>query len=103
MTSIFDEGGNNIPCTVVEVSPNVVTHLKSNDGKDGYDAIQLAAGEAREKRVSSAQLGQFKRAGTSPKRKVVEFRTPFEGELSLGDELRAAVDRMTLRIIRTSL
>jgi len=90
MTSIFDEGGNNIPCTVVEVSPNVVTHLKSNDGKDGYDAIQLAAGEAREKRVSSAQLGQFKRAGTSPKRKVVEFRTPFEGELSLGDELRAA-------------
>lgn len=90
MTSIFDDVGNNIPCTVVEVSPNVVTHVKSRDGKDGYDAVQLAAGEAREKSVSSARLGQFGRADTTPKKKVVEFRTPFEDDLALGDEVRAA-------------
>ena len=91
MTSVFDDIGNNIPCTVIEVTPNVVTQVKSDDGRDGYDAVQLAAGEAREKSVASAQLGQFDRAGTTPKRKVVEFRRDFDvEEVALGDELRVA-------------
>ncbi len=85
MTSIFDEAGNNIPCTVVEVEPNVVTQIKSTDSKDGYDAVQLGYGEKKEKRTSKAMKGHFDKAGTSPKKKVVEFRD-YEGEdLSLGD------------------
>ena len=85
MTSIFDEAGNNIPCTVVEVEPNIVTQIKSSDGKDGYDAVQLSYGEKKEKRTSKAMKGHFDKAGVSPKKKVVEFRD-FEGEeLSLGD------------------
>ncbi len=91
MTSVFDDVGNSIPCTVVEVAPNVVTHVKSDDGKDGYDAVQLAAGEANEKSVTSAELGQYDRAGTTPKKKVIEFRRDFDvDEVALGDELRAA-------------
>ena len=85
MTSIFDEAGNNIPCTVVEVEPNVVTQIKSTDSKDGYDAVQLGYGEKKEKRTSKAMKGHFDKAGTSPKKKIVEFRD-YEGEdLSLGD------------------
>lgn len=85
MTSIFDEAGNNVPCTVVEVEPNIVTQIKSSDGKDGYDAVQLSYGEKKEKRTSKAMKGHFDKAGVSPKKKVVEFRN-FEGEeLSLGD------------------
>lgn len=88
MTSVFDDAGNNIPCTVVEVTPNVVTQVKSAEGKDGYDAVQLAAGEKKEKHVTSAQHGHFDRAGTTPKRKVTEFRRDFDvEEVSLGDEL----------------
>ena len=90
MTSVFDDIGNNIPCTVIEVTPNVVTHVKSEDGKDGYNAVQLAAGEAREKSLTSADLGRYDKAGTTPKKKVVEFRRDFDvEEVSLGDELRA--------------
>ncbi len=85
MTSIFDEAGNNIPCTVVEVEPNIVTQIKTSDGKDGYDAVQLSYGEKKEKRTSKALKGHFDKAGTTPKKKVVEFRD-FEGdELNLGD------------------
>ncbi|MEX0746532.1 MAG: 50S ribosomal protein L3, partial [Rhodothermales bacterium] len=51
MTSIFDETGNSIPCTVVEVTPNVVTQVKTVDSKDGYDAVQLAFSEKKEKRT----------------------------------------------------
>lgn len=87
MTSVFDDAGNNIPCTVVEVTPNVVTHVKSKDGPDGYDAVQLAASEKREKSTTRALIGHFDKAGTTPKRKLVEFRT-FDAELSLGDEVR---------------
>ena len=85
MTSIFDEAGNNIPCTVVEVQPNVVTQIKSSEGKDGYDAVQLGYGEKKEKRTSKAMQGHFDKAGTTPKKKVVEFRD-FEGEeVALGE------------------
>lgn len=90
MTSVFDDAGNNIPCTVVEVTPNVVTQVKSADGADGYDAVQLATGEKKEKHVTSAAHGHFDRAGTTPKKKIVEFRRDFDvDEVTLGDELRA--------------
>jgi len=87
MTSVFDAQGNNIPCTVIEAGPNVVTQVKTTDGDDGYDAVQLAFGEKKEKQTSHAMIGHFDMAGTTPKRKVKEFRT-FEGEVALGDEVR---------------
>ncbi len=82
MTSVFDEQGKNIPCTVIEVGPCVVTQIKSKD-TDGYDAVQLAFGEKKEKNTSRAEVGHFKKANTTPKRKVVEFRGIVE-EWSLG-------------------
>ena len=85
MTSIFDEAGNNIPCTVVEVQPNVVTQIKSSEGKDGYDAVQLGYGEKKEKRTSKAMQGHFDKAGTTPKKKIVEFRDFEEEEVALGE------------------
>ena len=88
MTSIFDETGKNIPCTVIEAGPCVVTQVKSED-TDGYAAIQLAYGEAKEKNTSAPLKGHFQKAGTSPKRKLVEFQG-FEDEKSLGDTV--AVD-----------
>ncbi|MEX0747616.1 MAG: 50S ribosomal protein L3, partial [Rhodothermales bacterium] len=67
---------------------NVVTQVKTVDSKDGYDAVQLAFSEAKEKRTTKAMAGHFKKAGTTPKRKVVEFRD-FEEEVAFGDEVRA--------------
>ena len=88
MTSIFTEAGESIPCTVIEAQPNVVTHIKSAEGSDGYNAVQLAYGEKKEKRTSKAMQGHFDKAGTTNKKKLVEFRD-FEGdELNLGDEVR---------------
>lgn len=88
MTSVFDEAGNNIPCTVVVVEPNVVTQVKTADGKDGYNAIQLGYAEKKEKRTTRALQGHFDKAGTTPKKKVVEFRD-FELEgVELGQALR---------------
>jgi large subunit ribosomal protein L3 len=83
MTSIFDETGKNIPCTVIEAGPCVVTHVKSVD-TDGYAAVQLAYGEKKEKNTSGPLNGHFQKAGTTPKRKLVEFKT-FEDEKNLGD------------------
>lgn len=88
MTSIFDETGKNIPCTVIEAGPCVVTHVKSVD-TDGYAAIQLAYDEKKEKHTSAPLKGHFAKAGTTAKRKLVEFKT-FEDEKSLGDTV--AVD-----------
>ncbi len=82
MTSIFDAEGKNIPCTVVEAGPCVVTQIKTVE-KDGYSAIQLAFGEKKEKNTSSPMMGHFKAAGTTPKRKLVEF-AEFEQEYALG-------------------
>ena len=83
MTSIFDEKGKNIPCTVVEVGPCVVTQVKTTEN-DGYSAVQLAFGEKKEKRTTRPEMGHFKKANTTPKRKVVEFRDPKE-DWKLGD------------------
>jgi len=73
MTSIFDEAGNNIACTVVEAGPCVVTQVKTED-TDGYSSVQMGFGEAKEKNTSKALQGHFSKAGTTPKRHVVEFR-----------------------------
>ena len=85
MTSVFDEAGRNIPVTVIEASPNVVTQVKNND-QDGYDALQLAFQDRKAKNVSKAMQGHFKKAGTNPKRKLAEFT--LDGlEKGLGDQV----------------
>ncbi len=83
MTSIFDENGNNVPCTVLEVGPCTVTQIKSIES-DGYNAVQLAFDEKREKSTTKAMIGHFKKANASPKVKVVELRG-FEKDWKLGD------------------
>ncbi|MBL4656326.1 MAG: 50S ribosomal protein L3 [Bacteroidia bacterium] len=83
MTSIFDEQGRNIPCTVIEAGPCVVTQVKTTD-TDGYNAIQIAYGDKKEKNESNAMKGHLKKAGTTAKRKTVEVRD-FEIEKQLGD------------------
>ena len=83
MTSVFGADGKNIPCTVIEAGPCVVTQLRTLE-KDGYEAVQLAYGETTEKHTSAPLMGHFKKAGTTPKRKLVEFKADFEGELKLG-------------------
>ena len=88
MTSIFNEDGKNIPCTVIEAGPCVVTQVRTEE-VDGYVAVQLGFGEARDKSTTNALKGHFKKAGTSPKKKLAEFKG-FENGLELGDEV--AVD-----------
>lgn len=90
MTSIFNEEGKNIACTLIEAGPCVVTQVKDQD-TDGYRSVQLAWGERKEKRTPKALKGHFKKASTSPKKHVVEFRdfkAEFEGLLELGNELK---------------
>ena len=83
MTSVFSAEGKNVPCTVIEVGPCVVTQVK-NVEKDGYAAVQLGYEEAKEKNTSAPMKGHFQKAGTTPKRHLAEF-TGFEQELNLGD------------------
>ena len=85
MTSIFDENGKNIPCTVIQAGPCVVTQVRTEE-VDGYSALQLGFDDKAEKRAAKAELGHYKKAGASPKKKVVEFRD-FEGEYKLGDSI----------------
>lgn len=73
MTSIFTPEGKNVACTVIEAEPNTVTQLK-NTGTEGYNAVQVAAGNKKEKNTSKAMQGHFKKANTTPKRKLVEFK-----------------------------
>ena len=84
MTSVFGADGKNIPCTVIEAGPCVVTQLRTVE-KDGYAAVQLAYDEIKEIHASAPLMGHFKKAGTTPKRKLVEFPADFQGELKLGD------------------
>ncbi len=83
MTSIFDDAGKYVACTVVEIEPNVVTQVKDSE-TDGYSALQLGAYDAKAKNTSKALKGHFTAAQTSPKRKVVEFRNS-DLVKSLGD------------------
>lgn len=91
MTSIFDENGKNVPCTVIEAGPCIVTQVKSVD-KEGYDAIQLSYDEKKEKHTTKAMMGHFAKAGTTPKKVIAEF-TRFEAEhrKKYGDVLKADV------------
>ncbi|TDM00294.1 MAG: 50S ribosomal protein L3 [Flavobacteriaceae bacterium] len=83
MTSLFDEQGKNIPCTVVLAGPCVVTQVRTEE-VDGYKAVQLGFDDKKEKSTSQAALGHFKKAGTTPKKKLVEFYGDFVDTLSLG-------------------
>ena len=89
MTSVFGADGKNIPCTVIEAGPCVVTQIRTVE-KDGYAAVQLAYDEISEKHASKALKGHFEKAGTTPKRKLVEFKADFAQELKLGDALTVA-------------
>ena len=86
MTSVFGADGKNIPCTVIEAGPCVVTQIRTVEN-DGYAAVQLAYDETTEKHASAPLQGHFKKAGTTPKRKLVEFEADFAGDLKLGDTL----------------
>lgn len=85
MTTIYNDG-NAVPCTIIEAGPCVVTQVRSID-KDGYRAVQLGYGDKKEKRTSKALMGHFKKANTTPKRKLAEFKE-FEQEFNLGDEIK---------------
>jgi large subunit ribosomal protein L3 len=89
MTSIFDAEGRNIPCTVIEAGPCVVTQVRTAE-KDGYEAVQLGFDEKKEKNTTAALKGHFSKANTTPKRKLVEFKT-FEDEKSLGDTVTVEI------------
>ncbi|MEG1554304.1 MAG: 50S ribosomal protein L3 [Rikenellaceae bacterium] len=82
MTSVFSAEGKNIPCTVIEAGPCVVTQIRTVE-KDNYSAVQLAFDEKKEKNTSKPLLGHFEKANTTPKRKLVEF--DLDGEFNLGD------------------
>ncbi len=85
MISVFSADGKNVPCTVIEAGPCVVTQVKSVE-KDGYAAVQLGFQEAKEKNTSAPLRGHFKKAGVTPKRHLAEFKD-FDQELNLGDTL----------------
>lgn len=89
MTSIYDENGKNIPCTVIEAGPCVVTQVRTKE-KDGYEAIQLAFEDKKEKHSNKAMKGHFAKAKTTPKRHVAEF-TRFEEKKEYGDILTVDV------------
>ncbi|HOY38309.1 MAG: 50S ribosomal protein L3 [Bacteroidales bacterium] len=88
MTSIYSAEGKNIPCTVVEAGPCVVTQIRSIE-KDGYIAVQLAFDDKKDKHTTKAMQGHFAKAGTTPKKKVVEFKK--FGKIRVNDELRDPV------------
>jgi large subunit ribosomal protein L3 len=89
MTAIFDENGKNIPCTVIEAGPCVVSQIRTKE-VDGYEAIQLAYEDKKDKHTTNAMKGHFAKAETSPKRYVVEF-SRFEEKKSYGDILTVEV------------
>ena len=83
MTSVFSADGKNVPCTVIEAGPCVVTQIKTIE-KDGYEAIQLGFSEKTEKHTNKAEAGLFAKAGVAPQAHLVEFKG-FEGDFKLGD------------------
>jgi len=89
MTSIFDASGKNMPCTVIEAGPCVVTQVRTEE-VDGYSAVQLAYDEAKEKNTPKAMMGHFKKANTTPKRMLVEF-SRFEEQKQLGEVVNVDV------------
>jgi large subunit ribosomal protein L3 len=93
MTSIFTPDGKNIACTVIEAGPCTVTQVKNND-TDGYNAVQMAFSEKKEKNTPKAMIGHFKKAGITPKAKLAEFkgiREDLEHDLKVGDVLNVDI------------
>jgi len=88
MTSLYDEGGKNLACTVIEAGPCIVTQLK-NDEKDGYSSVQLGFNDKKETRLNKSEKGHAKKANTDPKSKLVEFKG-FEEELKIGDTINVS-------------
>lgn len=88
MTSIYSEEGKNLPCTIIEAGPCVVTQIKTVE-KDGYQAVQIAYGTRKEKNTPNALVGHFKKAGTTPLRTVIEI--DFDEALKLGDSINVDV------------
>ncbi len=88
MTSLYDEGGKNLACTVIEAGPCIVTQLK-NDEKDGYSSVQLGFNDKKETRLNKSEKGHAKKANTDPKTKLVEFKG-FEQELKIGDTINVS-------------
>jgi large subunit ribosomal protein L3 len=84
MTTVFDENGKSLPCTVLEVGPCVVSQVKTKE-TDGYSALQLSFGDKKEKSSNKAEIGHYKQAGTAPKRKAAEFVGFEEGKYKRGD------------------
>lgn len=89
MTSVFSAEGKNIPCTVIEAGPCVVTQVRTEEA-DGYTAHQLAFDDLSEKHTNKSEAGHFKKAGTNAKRKVVEFRN-WDGEQNVGDVIGVSI------------
>ena len=101
MTSVFSADGKNLPCTVIEVGPCVVTQVKSVE-KDGYAAVQLGFEEKKEKNTTKPMMGHFKKAGTTPKRHLAEFA--FDDEYNLGDVITVDIfaDASYVDVVGTS-
>jgi len=89
MTSLFDENGKNIPCTVIEAGPCVVTQVRTEE-VDGYTALQLGFDDKKAKSSNKALDGHFKKAGATAKKKVIEFQG-FDGDHKLGDQLTVEI------------
>jgi len=92
MTSVFDQDGKNVPCTVLQAGPCVVTQVKTKE-KDGYFAVQLGFDEKKEKHTTKAELGHLKKANTTPRRKLLEFTGFAEGQVKEGEVLTAELFR----------
>ncbi len=84
MTSVYSADGKNLPCTIIEAGPCVVTQIKTRE-KDGYESVQLGFDDKKEKNTPKAMLGHFAKAKTTPKRKIVEFKGL--QDVNLGDAL----------------
>ncbi len=89
MTQVWDENGAVVPVTVIEVAPNVVTQIRTEE-VDGYSAVQIAAGQIDPRKVTRPLAGHFEKAGVTPRRHLTEVRTANAGEYQLGQELTAA-------------
>jgi large subunit ribosomal protein L3 len=92
MTSIFDENGKNIPCTVLQAGPCVVTQIKTMEN-DGYFAVQLGFDDKKEKHTTKAEMGHFKKVSTTPKRRLIEFTGFADGQVKEGEVLTAELFR----------
>ncbi len=102
MTSVFSAEGKNVPCTVIEVGPCVVTQVKTVEN-DGYDAIQLGFEDKKDKHTPSGEKGHFKKAGVTPKRHLAEFKG-FGNDYKLGSEITVDLfnDAVYVDVIGTS-